>query len=64
MAERILRSRALHVARKKLPILRTKRLIGNLAWAAENTADAYRIGAEEAQEIIVERLACLKGDET
>ncbi len=62
MPERILKSRAVAAARKRLPIRRDKELEENLSYAAGSLAEAYRIGAEEAQSEIVARLAALPAE--
>jgi hypothetical protein len=62
MAERILRSAAITAARKKLPIRRERELNEALEWAADSLAEAYRIGAEEAQGVIIGRLRKLPAE--
>lgn len=62
-APRILASRAVAVARKRLPIINDKDLNEALDLAAGDMAEAYRIGAEEAQQRIVERLRALAESE-
>lgn len=57
--ERVLLSAAIRAAKKKLPIMSDRRLNTNLEWAADSLAEAYRIGAEEAQNEIVGRLSGL-----
>ncbi len=52
-------SRAIKAAAKKIPILGDKQLNENLDFAADSMAEAYRIGAEEAQAEIVRRLRAL-----
>lgn len=69
MADRVLKSRALRAARAKLPIVGNKELQENLDFvvggscsrctASRALAEAYRIGAEEAQREIVARIAAL-----
>jgi hypothetical protein len=56
MAERILRSAAIAAASKKLPIRSDRELNETLEWAADSLGEAYRIGAEEAQGVIIGRL--------
>jgi hypothetical protein len=58
-AERVLRSAALRAARKALPIRGDRALNAALEFAAGDLAEAYRIGAEEAQGQIVARLRAL-----
>ena len=57
-------ARAIQAASKKLPILGDKKLNEELEWAADDLAEAYRIGAEEAQGEIVARLRQLAAKET
>jgi len=45
--------RAINKARKRLPFLPEKKQNAMLEWAAGSLAEAYRIGAEEAQREIV-----------
>lgn len=68
MAERILKSRALKAARAKLPLVGNKELQQNLddvvgccsrCSDAKALAEAYRIGAAEAQHEIARRIAAL-----
>lgn len=54
--------KAIRVASKKLPIVPDKRLNADLEWAADSLAEAYRIGAEEAQSEILKRLRGLSED--
>lgn len=49
-------NKILRAASKKLPIVRDRMLNERLSWCADNMADAYRIGAEEAQGEIIGRL--------
>ncbi len=62
MTEKVLRSAVLRAARKKLDFRPERELQENLEWAADNKADAYRIGAQEAQAEIIQRLQELKAD--
>lgn len=48
--------RAIKAAQKKLPILRDKPLNQNLEMFCGDFAEAYRVGAQEAQEEIISRL--------
>ena len=69
VTERITKSQALRAARAKLPILGDKKLQENLDFAVGGScsrctagralAEAYRIGAEEAQREIVARIAAI-----
>jgi hypothetical protein len=61
MTERIPKSRALRVARSALPIRGNRVLQENLEFAAPTLAEAYRLGAREAQHAIVDRIAALRG---
>ncbi len=63
MATRILASRAISAARKRLPLLSERELEETLSYAADSMAEAYRIGAAEAQQEIVARLTRLKEKE-
>ena len=56
MAERVLLSKALRAASKRLPLLGDRWLRGNLAVFTNDLAEAYKLGAEEAQTEIVARL--------
>jgi hypothetical protein len=49
-------SQIIRAARKRLSLIGDKQLNANLELAADNMADAYRIGAEEAQLTILSRL--------
>lgn len=69
-AERITKKQALRAARAKLPLLGDKKLQENLDWAigccprcteARALAEAYRIGAAEAQGIIAKRIEDIGG---
>jgi hypothetical protein len=51
--------RAIRVASNKLPFKSEKSTNTMLEYAASDMAEAYRIGAEEAQEHIVQRLVNL-----
>lgn len=51
--------KAIRAAGKKLPFKSTKQQNELLQYAADDMADAYRIGAEEAQQEIVTRLRLL-----
>lgn len=53
---------AIHTASKKLPFLSRKQQNEMLDFAADDLADAYRIGAEEAQREIVGRLRGLAAE--
>lgn len=55
--------KAIQEASKKLPFAPTKQTNALLEHAADDMADAYRIGAEEAQAEIVTRLRILKEKE-
>lgn len=46
---------------KRLKFLPERKLNANLEFAAGNLADAYRIGAEEAQTELLSRLRILQG---
>jgi hypothetical protein len=61
MAIVIPRSRALAAASKRLPFKSEKAMETILEFAAGSLSEAYRIGAEEAQSEIVNRLAGLTG---
>lgn len=52
--------RAIKAAEKKLPFRTTKQQNALLEYAADDLADAYRIGAEEAQQEILTRLRLLE----
>ena len=57
MGERIVKlSAALRAAEKKLPFASRKQQNELLEFVAEDMAEAYRIGAEEAQREILARL--------
>jgi hypothetical protein len=66
MTDRITRKQALRAARAKLPLLGDKKLQENLDMAIGGCcsrcteglalAEAYRIGAEEAQQLIAKRI--------
>jgi hypothetical protein len=64
MGERdvIRRSAAVKAAAKRIPFLSDKRLNANLEFAAGDMAEAYRIGAEEAQREIIVRLLAVKAE--
>lgn len=62
-ATRILASQALRAAGKQLPFASRRDQNRELAFAADDMADAYRIGAEEAQREIIHRLQRLKAKE-
>lgn len=51
---------AINSAKKKLPFKTSKQQNELLEYAADDLADAYRIGAEEAQHEIITRLNLLK----
>lgn len=53
--------KAIKAASKKLPIKGDRALNDILEFAADTQAEAYRIGAEEAQREIVARLHALSG---
>lgn len=59
MATMINRNRALVVASKKLPFKSDKAIDEMCDFAGMSNADAYRCGAEEAQNEVVRRLAAL-----
>lgn len=73
MTERITKKQALRAARAKLPIRGDKALQANLdlviggscqrCTAGKALAEAYRIGAEEAQREIVARIESIKTKE-
>lgn len=48
--------RAIDAASKRLPILSERKLNGNLEMFCGSFAEAYKIGAEEAQREIISRL--------
>lgn len=52
--------KAISVASKRLPFKSAKQANKMLEYAADDKAEAYRIGAEEAQEEIILRLHALK----
>lgn len=54
--QRITKGQALRAARARLPILGDKALQQNLECITDSLAEAYRIGAEEAQQLIVRRI--------
>ena len=54
--------KVLLAASKKLPMVSDRVLRERLEWAADDMADAYRIGAQEAQAEIVARLRTLYED--
>jgi len=56
VADRITKGAALRAVRSKLPILSEKKLQEQLEYAVGSLAEAYRIGAEEAQHVIVVRI--------
>lgn len=56
---RVLLSRVLHAAAKELPFRSDQAIEHNLSFAAGSLAEAYRIGAEEAQAEILRRLRAL-----
>jgi len=56
MSELISRSRALQVARKKLPFMSEAKIEANMEMACLTVAEAFKCGAEEAQYEIVNRL--------
>lgn len=58
--EHIARKDALRAVMKKLPIRGDKALNENLEMAAGSLAEAYRIGAEEAQFEIAARIRALR----
>jgi hypothetical protein len=49
-------SKAVRIASKKLPLRSDKAIRANLEFVTDDLAEAYRIGAEEAQREIVLRL--------
>jgi hypothetical protein len=53
------RNAAIRAATKRLPIRGDKALEANLEMAVGSLAEAYRIGAEEAQHEIAQRLMAL-----
>lgn len=55
--------KALKAAGKRLPFASEKKQNEMLEWAAGSMAEAYRIGAEEAQGEIIARLRKIKADE-
>ncbi len=57
--KRLLASAVLRTARGRLSIIGDKELNENLEMAADNMAEAFRIGAQEAQAEIVRRLTVL-----
>lgn len=60
MADTIHRSAAIKAAAKRLPIVGDRVLNERLEWAAGDMAEAYRIGAEEAQGEIIARLRAVR----
>lgn len=52
--------KAIKEASKRLPFASVKQRNEMLEYAADNMAEAYQIGAEEAQVVILERLRALK----
>lgn len=56
MSTKILLSKAISAARKPLRFLPAKQQEKNLEFACGSLSEAYRIGAEEAQSAIVNRL--------
>jgi hypothetical protein len=61
MSERITKMQALRAARARLPLRGDKAINENLSWFADSLAEAYRVGAAEAQQEIVRRIASIKG---
>lgn len=57
---KILKSAAIRAATKRLPIRGDKALQENLEMAAGTLAEAYRIGAEEAQHEIARRIDAIR----
>lgn len=55
-AQRVLLSAAIKTAKKRLRFMPERRQNENLEHAACSLAEAYRIGAEEAQQEILNRL--------
>lgn len=51
---------AINEASKRLPLLSVRQRNKSLEFAAGSMAEAYQIGAEEAQEAIIDRLQMLK----
>jgi hypothetical protein len=73
MTERITRKQALRAARARLPILGDKALQGQLDFAigccsrcseARALAEAFRMGAETAQRLIVEKIDAIGAKKT
>lgn len=59
--ERITKAQAIRAVRAKLPIVGNKELEQNLECMTGSLAEAYRIGAEEAQFEIARRVERLVG---
>ena len=59
MAEMIRKKQVLRAVRARLPILGDRKLEMSLEHAAGSLAEAYRIGAEEAQHVIAVRIEAL-----
>lgn len=59
MADKILRSRATKAAAKRLPFMPETKQEARLEMACMSLAEAYRCGAEEAQNEIVQRLIAI-----
>lgn len=55
--------RAIKEARKKLPFKRDQDMNDLLEYAADDFAEAYKVGAQEAQSEIINRLQILKAKE-
>lgn len=59
MSETIKKSDALRAATKKLPLKRAREIEENLSYFCGSMAEAYRVGAEEAQREIAGRIRAL-----
>ena len=53
---RITKAQAIRAARAKLPLRGDKALQANLEMFCDSLAEAYRVGAEEAQHVIAVRI--------
>lgn len=56
---RISFSRVMKAAKKRLPFLPDDKIRAHLAYVTDDVAEAYRAGAEEAQNEIIRRLSVL-----
>lgn len=60
MTDKILLSKAVNAAKKKIKLNSDKQINKNLSYFCEDFAEAYRVGVEETQQEILNRIRSIK----